>query len=253
MIVVFNYGSCFKGACDDVQRAGEVLIPILKKNRMYERTLVIKNSTRIIRNGFWCHIDGVLGAFYMPFLEMAHRKGLIAEKPGPVFDFRLDFMTSLAANFHTWGGTPWHCAVYMTRSSHQLRNTISYFGFFDTVLSGARNVLSIVLLWAHFGSVGCTEQVQRVVSCLTAVQDFEQKLKELQLDLGVDLWITRAPYSFVICFRKPCHDIVEKYHLATKTFFIEGEHRNYVQLCQTDPNGTKSLLQDLYRPNSFGM
>ena len=36
ILVIFNYGTTFKGAYDDVQSAGEALIPILKKNGMYE-------------------------------------------------------------------------------------------------------------------------------------------------------------------------------------------------------------------------
>ena len=250
IIVVFNYGSYFRAACDDVKRAGEVLIPILKRNGVYERTLHV-NSTCVVRKGFWFHVDGVLSAVYMPFFEMAHCKGLIAEKPGPVFDFRLDFVTSLAANHHTWGGSPWHCAVYMTRSNHQLRKTMSHFGFFDTVLSGARYVISIVLLWTHFASVDYTEQVQRVVKRLSAVQKVEQKLKDIESKIGGDLWIRRCPYSFVICFRKPCNSIVEKYHLASQTLFIKGQRRDYVQLCQVDREGVESLLTDLERPSAF--
>ena len=249
--VVFNYGSCFKGACDDVKRAGEMLIPILKKNGMYERTLNVKHNSCVIRKGFWFHVDGVLAALYMPFFEMAHRKGLIAEQPGPVFDFRLNFVTSLAANCHTWLGSPWHCSVYMTRSSHQLRKTISFYGFFDTALTGARYVLSTVLLWTHLGSVNCAEQVKRAIEHLSAAQYAEQKLKELELVLGMDLWIVRSPHSFVICFRKPNNDIVQKYHLGIQKLFIGGEFRDYVQLCQVDKKNIEVLLDDLRHSNSF--
>ena len=41
IIVIFNYGITFKGAYDDVKSASEALIPILKKNNMYERPLAI--------------------------------------------------------------------------------------------------------------------------------------------------------------------------------------------------------------------
>lgn len=251
ILVVFNYGSCFKGACDDVKLAGEVLIPILKKNGMLERTLQVNKDSCLIRNGFWFHVDGIMAAFYMPFFEMAYHKGLIVEKPGPVFDFRLDHVTSLAANFHTWGGSPWPCAVYITRSSHQLHKTVSHYGFFDTVLSGARNVLSSVLLWSHYASIGCEEQVQRVVQYLTAVQDLERKFKVLESEIGTDLWITRLPHSFVLRFRKPIDEIVRKYHLVTKTYFIDGEVRDYAQVCQVDKMSTNALLEDLHQPNSF--
>ena len=250
IVVVFNCGSHFKGACDDVERAGKVLIPILKKNGMYERTLQV-NDTLCSRKGFWFHVDGVMGAFYMPFLEMAYRKGLTEEKPGPVFDFRLDFVASLAANFHTWCGSPWPCAVFMSRSSYQLHRTVSHFGFFDTVLSGARNLLSTVQLWTHIGSTSCEEQVKRVVECFKATRELEEELKKLQQEIGIDLWVARSPHSLVIQFRRPADNIVEKYHLATKTFFIGGELRKYTQLCQVDPKSTSALLKDLNHPDSF--
>ena len=251
VVVVFNYGSCFKGACDDVKRAGETLIPILKKNGMYERKLNIKNDSCLIRKGFWFHVDGVLAALYMPFFEMAHHRGLIAENPGPVFDFRLDFVASLAANCHTWIGCPWHCAVYMTRSSHRLRKTFSHFGFADTALTGACYVFSTFVLWTHFGSVDYEEQVKRVTERLATVQYTEKKLNELQLKIGLDLWVTRSSYSFVICFQKPKDEIVKKYHLSVREHLIRGKLYRYAQLCPVDKEIVDLLLHDLHQPNSF--
>ena len=39
IIIVFNYGSTFKGAYDDVKSAQESVLPVLKKNRMYKRKI----------------------------------------------------------------------------------------------------------------------------------------------------------------------------------------------------------------------
>ena len=36
IIIVFNYGSTFKGACDDIKSVEEALLPVLKKNGMYK-------------------------------------------------------------------------------------------------------------------------------------------------------------------------------------------------------------------------
>ena len=251
VVVIFNCGSHFKGACDDVKRAGQELVPILKKNGMYERNLEVRNGVQVTRSGFWFHVDGVMSAFYLPFLEMAHAKGLTEEKPGPVFDFRLDCVTSLAANFHTWGGSPWHCAVYMTQSRYQLRKTMDHYGFFDTVLTGARNIFSTIVLWTHFARVGFAGQVKRVTESLATARDIEKEFKKLELEVGVDLWVAREPYSFVVRFRKPCREVVDKYHLATRSLFIDGQLREYVQLCRMDRERAEALLQDLRRPNAF--
>lgn len=249
IVVVFNYGSSFKGSCDDVKRAGEVLVPILKRNGMYERLLRARSGETETRKGFWFHVDAVLGAFYMPFLEMAHRKGLTAQKPGPVFDFRLDFVSSLAANFHTWGGCPWPAAVYMSKSAYQLRSSKTQFGFFDTVLSCGRNIYSTFIVWAHFAHIDFTKQAERVCEWLTTAEEVEQELK--RIDIDIDLWVAREPYSFVVRFRAPCRDIVEKYHLTKQSYCINGELCHFAQVCQMDKEKLKVLLEDLRCPNAF--
>ena len=39
IIIVINYGSTFKGACDDIKSVKEALLPVLKKNGMYKRSI----------------------------------------------------------------------------------------------------------------------------------------------------------------------------------------------------------------------
>ena len=85
IIVIFNYGTTLKCACDDVKKAGEVLVTILKKNNMYEWKIPDQDdpNSLITQKAFWFHVDGALSAAYMPFLEMAHKNGLTDIKPGP--------------------------------------------------------------------------------------------------------------------------------------------------------------------------
>ena len=45
IIVIFNYGTTFKGAYDDVKAAGQALVPILKKNGMYEQKLYLNDPS----------------------------------------------------------------------------------------------------------------------------------------------------------------------------------------------------------------
>ena len=94
-----GYGTTIKGACDDVQTAGERLVSILKKNNMYHCRF-IKESGHCVRRGFWFHIDGALAAAYMPFLQMAHKNGLTNITSVSVFDFRLDFVSSIVMSGH---------------------------------------------------------------------------------------------------------------------------------------------------------
>ena len=70
IVVVFNYGTTVKGGCDDVKSSGERLVEILKKNNMYKQTFQDPSdpSKGVVRKGFWFHVDGALGAAYMPYL-----------------------------------------------------------------------------------------------------------------------------------------------------------------------------------------
>ena len=43
------------------------------------------------------------------FLEMAHKNDLTDIKPGPVFDFQLDYIMSIVTSGHKWVGVPWPC------------------------------------------------------------------------------------------------------------------------------------------------
>ncbi|PHM52316.1 histidine decarboxylase [Xenorhabdus sp. KK7.4] len=75
IVVNFNYGATFKGALDDVSGAIDLLLPILEKHGLKDRTLQITlENGKVVkspRNGYWFHIDGALGAAYGPFLEKA--------------------------------------------------------------------------------------------------------------------------------------------------------------------------------------
>ena len=45
IVVIFNYGTTFKGSCHDVEHAGSKLVSILKKNKMYERVHVSSDDS----------------------------------------------------------------------------------------------------------------------------------------------------------------------------------------------------------------
>ena len=60
VFIILNYGSTFKGSYDDVELVGETLMPILKKNNMYERTIVMQDGKTETRKALWIHVDGAL-------------------------------------------------------------------------------------------------------------------------------------------------------------------------------------------------
>ena len=69
IVVIFNYSTTFKCTCDDVQSAGEVLIPILKKNYKYECKVQDPDKPNLLS---CIKYSGALSAAYMPFLQMAY-------------------------------------------------------------------------------------------------------------------------------------------------------------------------------------
>ena len=259
IIVVFNYGTTFKGAYDDVESAGEVLVRILKKNNMYERTLYLSNSkTCITRRGFWFHVDGALGAAYAPFLQMAYENDLTKLKPPPVFDFQLDFVSSIVTSGHKWIGSPWPCGIYISKTEYQLRSpenaSITYIDSPDISLGGSRNGHSVLLLWSYISMYDYKEQAKVAVTALNTAAYSAQKLKELELGLKQNLRIIHSPASMAVCFKRPSERIVRKYSLSGHWLHIEGEWHQYVHIYIT--NGvTKAkideLIGDLYMPGAF--
>ena len=125
VLVIFNFGTTFKGAYDDVETGGKRLMKILQRNHIKERWVEITNPDdgtviRRRRQGYWIHVDGALGASYMPFFHMAYEKQRTAIKPAPTFDFQLPFVCSIVTSAHKWPGSPWPTGIYMTKTGLQL-------------------------------------------------------------------------------------------------------------------------------------
>ena len=100
-----NYGTTFKGAYDDVKTATDRIMLILTQNGLNQCIITVtdpkdpNSQKKVKRNGYWFHVDGALGASYMPFLKMAFNKGLTNIVPSPDFDFS---DTTCLLNKHQW-------------------------------------------------------------------------------------------------------------------------------------------------------
>ena len=257
IVVIFNYGTTVKGGCDDVKSAGERLVDVLKKNNMYERTFQDPSDTSkcVVRKGFWFHVDGALGAAYMPFLEMAYKNGLTDVEPASVFDFRLDFVSSIVTSGHKYIGTPWPCGVYLTRNSLLCsEQNIQIIGSTDTTISLTRNAHSLFLLWSFIGSNPYDKQVADILQCQKLVQYAVGKLQELQKRIGLDLMIMNFPPSLSILFRKPNARIVVKHSLTFATLFIESKKEEVAQMYimrHVTTEKIDSFVAELEQPDAF--
>ena len=257
IVVIFNYGTSFKGVCDDIEGAGMKLVKILKKNGMYERVHVSCDdcSERKIRKGFWFHVDGALAAAYMPFLEIAYKNGLTDVKPASTFDFRLGFVSSIVMSGHKYIGIPWPCGVYLVRNSKQvLRWPCHVDGLPDTTVALSRNAHSAVLLWSFISSNSYDTQVSTVLKCLKVAKYTVEQFKKLEIKLNIDLCVMNISSSLSVIFRRPNARIVEKYTLFCPTLSIDSELRRLSQIYIMSHVTTEmidALVKDLSSPDAF--
>ena len=210
------------------------------------------------RKGFWFHVDGALGAAYAPFLQMAYKNGLTDLKPPPVFDFQLDFVSSIVTSGHKWIGAPWPCGIYISKTEFQLRPTemahISYFDSPDLTLTGGRNAHSALILWSYISSYSYEEQARKTVEAQEIAVYTEQKLKKLEINIKQDLWVMHSPSSLAVCFKRPNEEILRKFCLSGHWLNIGGEWRQYVHIYIMD-GVTRSkideLVEALHTPGAF--
>ena len=256
IIIVFNYGSTFKGAYDDINSAEEAILPILEKNGVYERKISHpEKKCTITRKGFWFHVDGALACTYMPFIEMGYKQGLIKHKSGPIFDFRLESVSSIATSIAKYHGFSWPCGIYITKTSMQLllpshhQQPVSCPTF-----SCSRNGHTPAMLWSHISSVSFKDEIQKISDMLSVADYAEAKLKDLEKDLNKDLWVSRTRLSLAIYFKQPNKQIFSKYSLSAKSLFFNGELRTYCHIYTMYHVKKESIdvfINDLRMPGAF--
>jgi histidine decarboxylase len=237
ILVICNYGSTFKGAYDDVKAVQDTLMPIFTKYHLVNREVTYEddkgNQHVDIRNGYWIHVDGALGATYMPFVEKAYEQKKLDQR-GPDFDFRLSGVNSIVTSGHKWPGAPWPCGIFMTKHKYQLfpPDDPAYIGSPDTTFSGSRNGFSGIILWEFLAKTSYDEQIKKVLKCEEITKYAEEQLKKLEKDYhpGLDLYIARTPLALTVRFRKPNKDIVFKYSLSCESLLVDGEQRNYAHV-----------------------
>jgi histidine decarboxylase len=258
ILICFNYGTTFKGAYDDVEAVGKALMPIFQRYGLHERKVHYdpNDSSKFdIRTGFWFHVDGALGAAYMPFVEMAYNAGKIAQR-GPNFDFRLPFVHSIAMSGHKWIGSPCPCGIYMTKTKYQLRppDNPEYIGSPDTTFAGSRNGLSAMILWDYLAKTSYEGEMEKALYTETMAEYAVQRLQELERHLEESLWVERTPLSLTIRFKQANPDIIFKYSLSSETLFVNGHKRAYNHIfimAHVTTQLIDQLIADLSQPGAF--
>ncbi len=257
VIVSCNLGTTFKGAYDDVEKVGKTLMPVFEKYGLINRKIIYdEKGDEDIRNGYWIHIDGALGAAYLPYLEMAYKQEKLGAQ-GPVFDFRLPFVSSIVMSGHKWIGSPWPCGVFMTKTGCQLYppDNPDYIGSMDTTFAGSRNGMSSIILWNYLAKNSYEKQIEKALNCENLARYAEEKLREVQESYpDLDLWIERTPLSLTVRFRKPNDRIVAKHTLSCETLIANGEERTYAHIFTMNSVSKENIdefAKDLLAPDAY--
>lgn len=258
IFVCCNFGTTFKGAYDDVGQVAARLRPIFLKFGLVDRKVEYETGHTDIRNGYWIHVDGALGASYMPFLEMAYEKKGI-EMRLPCFDFRIHEVSSIVMSGHKWPGAPWPCGIYMTKVKSMLfpPDDPEYIGSPDTTFAGSRNGFSAIILWDYLAKHSYQTQIEEAWNCEMRAQEIQSKLLSVaDYHRSLDLRIDRTQFALTVRFRKPNPDIVRKYSLSCETLEIDGEKQYFAHVYamkSADPEAVDRLIEDLKDPSAFDL
>ncbi|PPK62569.1 hypothetical protein V5P93_002041 [Actinokineospora auranticolor] len=240
IIVSLNFGSTFKGAYDPVREVSDRLLPIFHANGLIDREIHYGHGRRTDhRRGFWIHVDGALGAGYVPFLAKAAKEakyGYNPDAPVPEFDFglrsrhvpehgepvELDMVASIVVSGHKWMGAPVPCGIFATKVKYQMQppSKPDYIGSLDTTFAGSRNGFSPIVIWDHIAKNPDDRQItqathaQRMSAYLVdrLVQVEQYRKAKFNED---SLFIDRTPLAITVRFRRPGARLVAKWSLST--------------------------------------
>lgn len=252
-LIILNIGTTFKGAYDDVETIGNRLKPILEKYKLYNRRVEYAPGKFDERTGYWIHIDGALGAAYLPYLAKVTDRidGYI-----PKFDFSLPFIHSIVTSAHKYPGCPMPSGIYMTKRKYQIAppDDPEYLGSPDTTFAGSRNAIAPAVLWCYYANTSDQEEIDKAIQVEQTAKYAEQKLKELDQEFqqqGYDLWVERTSLAISIRFRDPDNkDLIFKYSLSQMKLKMDNEKeaRKYVHIFimqGVTTNIIDELVQDL--------
>lgn len=235
-IIVLNMGTTFQGGFDDARRIWLQVSGVLERHGFCGEE----------HTDCWIHIDGALGAAYLPYLELACKQRLTAEK-GPLFDFRLPFVNSIVMSTHKWFGAPFASGVYMSKEKYRMvpATMPEYVDTPDTTLGGTRNGLAALILWYAINMVTPTMQAAIAARCeKLAAYTYEQMqaVKAVHSSFSV----ARGPQSLVVVFTRPSDDIFNKFHLSGR-----GEFSHIVVMPHVSRSAIDGLVNALHHENAL--
>ena len=239
-IIVLNLGTTFQGAFDDT------LVICKKLSHILEQRGFCSQSDGNNHPDLWIHIDGALGAAYLPYLEIAYKKKLFKEK-GPRFDFRLPYVNSIVMSSHKWYGAPFASGVYMSKEKYRMRPATypEYIDSPDTTLCGSRNGISALLLWYAITTITPDMQAERAAGCAKLAAYAYDKLQDIK-KIHPKFQVERGPQSLVVIFSRPQNSIFQRFQLSGR-----GKFAHIVIMPHVTYSAIDTLVQALREGDAF--
>ncbi len=236
-IIVLNIGSTFQGAFDDPPAIWHAISPVLEKYGFSAQTEADS------RPDCWIHIDGALGAAYLPYLEMANEN----KDNAPCFDFRLPWINSIVMSSHKWYGAPFASGIYMSKEKYRMKAVTEpeYIDSPDTTLCGSRNGLSALILWYAITTVTPVMQSAIAKSCEALAAYAYEKMKAL-MENSTSFFVMRGPHSLVVTFTRPEDKVFSKFQLSGR-----GEFAHIVIMPHVTRAAIDHLVSALSEDDSF--
>jgi len=125
-----------------------------------------------------CHVDACMGGFVLPFVEMLGREL-------PVWDFRVEGVSSISADIHKLGYAPKGVSVIVHRTKELRRYQTFIFddwlgGFYASPnLQGTRSGLPMAAAWAVMQHLGVNGYVELTRATLTNADEIREGIAEI--------------------------------------------------------------------------
>ena len=149
---------------------------------------------------YYIHCDAAFLGCIAPFVN-----------PKPKFDFA-EGIDSISISGHKFIGGPIPCGIVLAKRKHRDRivNSVSYVGTLDTTITGSRNGLTPLLLWAFIEKHGKEGLISRAKKSQELAAYTEKSLKRI----GVKAW--RNNEALTVVLEKPSDALCKKYQLASE-------------------------------------
>ena len=169
-------GTTMRGACDDSRE----IYRIIKKRKK--------------QNDYYCHVDGALSGFFMPFLE----SDLLFKA----------HVHSISISGHKFMGIPFPCGVFMMekRFLPLVTTNVEYIGALDCMISGSRNGQASIFMKYIIGKKGYAGFEEDINRCIYLAEYLSESINEA--------W--RNQNSITVVLPKPSDKVIKKWQLATE-------------------------------------